>query len=596
MSVLPFGNPFGPLVGQPLADAQVDLTDINASAFAACQQLVNDVAMDGYSASLTVFGDSGTGKTHLIGRVRKWMETQPQNLFVFVRMETSPAGIWRHLRRYVASSLLRKSSDGIRPLDMLLGQRKNELDLFADRDLSIALEHLLEGRHVRDAAAWLRGEGLPEDVLKSLFLSTPGTDDDLEVISRHIVLSICQLVRPGVVVFCLDQIEAVMSSSSDRDGPHAFAKAVSCLVEETRSAGVICCEQSVFMNTMEQILDNAAKSKVMGRRAAIHPLTWEQAKRLIAARLDTVPELAAERKRHDSGWPLTEKHFQERFPGDAAPARSVIALCKDLFDEWRLGAPPVIVSLDEALKTMMEERFAKQEPADTDAILRNGVPLLARSAGIDLKVSQKPSPLDFTARDGSVAIGICNEVNLTSLASHLKKITQSWTATTGSSVILLRDSRLPIRRSATVTQQRLTDIQANGGRLVTVSQEALEALAALRHLLSDAESGDLAHNYQSVTPKQVEQWIAGHLPAALDQLVSEFGDSAANPAKLTHAIADLLAQRKMVRLEDAARDLAVTIAEVDEAVRRDPHQFGLLGGSVPILFQPVTPSKATPTT
>ena len=432
MSVLPFGNPFGPLVGQPLSDSQVDLADINANAFAACQQLVNDVATDGYSAALTVFGDSGTGKTHLIGRVRKWMEAEPQNLFVFVRMETSPAGIWRHLRHYLASSLLRKSSDGVRALDILLGERKNELDMFAGRDLSIALEHLLEGRHVRDAAAWLRGEGLPEEVLRSLFLSTPGSDDDLEVISRHILLSICQLIRPGVVVFCLDQIEAIMSSSSDRDGPHAFGRAVSCLVEETRNAGVICCEQSVFVNTMEQILDNSAKSKVMGRRTAIFPLSWEQAKRLIAARLDTVPELAAERKRHDPGWPLTEKRFKETFKDNAAPARSIIALCKDLYDEWRSGKRCEEVPLDEALKTLLEERFAKKEPADADAILRNGMPLLARSAGIAINVSKKPSPLDFMTGDGSVAIGICNEVNLTSLANHLKKIAQSWTPTPGS--------------------------------------------------------------------------------------------------------------------------------------------------------------------
>ena len=70
--------------------------------------------------------------------------------------------------------------------------------MFADRDLSIVLEHLLEGRQVRDSAAWLRGEGLPDEVLNSLRLSTPGPDDDPEVSSRHFVMAICELIRPGV--------------------------------------------------------------------------------------------------------------------------------------------------------------------------------------------------------------------------------------------------------------------------------------------------------------------------------------------------------------------------------------------------------------
>ena len=70
---LEFPNPFGPLVGQPLDDHQVDIAEINSEAFDACRRLVDDVAGGGFSAALTVFGDTGTGKTHLIGRVRRWL-------------------------------------------------------------------------------------------------------------------------------------------------------------------------------------------------------------------------------------------------------------------------------------------------------------------------------------------------------------------------------------------------------------------------------------------------------------------------------------------------------------------------------------------
>src|ERR1700723_3566259 len=101
-SPLPFAeralvNPFGPLVGHPMDDRELDVAEINSESFEACQRLVQDVAAGGFSAALTVFGDAGTGKTHLVGRVRRWLEPQAEKLFVFVRMETSPAGIWRHL-------------------------------------------------------------------------------------------------------------------------------------------------------------------------------------------------------------------------------------------------------------------------------------------------------------------------------------------------------------------------------------------------------------------------------------------------------------------------------------------------------------------
>jgi hypothetical protein len=585
-----FPNPFGPLVGQPLDDRQLDIAEINSESFEACRRLVQDVAAGGFSAALTVFGDSGTGKTHLVGRVRQWLEPQPGNLFVLVRMETSPAGIWRHLRRCMAVSLLRSNAAGVRALDRLLGHRRSDLEMLADRDLSIVLEHLLDGRQVRDSAAWLRGEGLPDEVLNSLRLAIPGPDDDPEVNSRHAVMAICELIRPGVVVFCMDQIEAVMSSPGDRDGPHAFGKVVSCLIDETRNASVICCEQSSFINLMEQILDGAVKSRMLGRRAAIHPLSWDQAQRLIAARLDTVPELAAERATHGGCWPLAESQIRGVYKDNAAPARKIIAQCKDLFDLWRSGQAAVIEPLDTALQKMLDERFTTKDSAETEAILRNGMPLLARSAGLTCSGLGNRSPLDFTIDGGRVAIALCNEANTGSLANHLKKISAAWKPAANQTLLLVRDARLPIPRTAKVSNQRIAGLQEQGGRLVPVSQEAVEVLAALRRLLSDAESGDLAHHGESVTPGAVEQWIAGHLPAALDQLVSGFG--AAPLDRITPALAALLAERKIVTLEDAARNLEVAIGEVEKCARRDPRQFGILGGSVPALFQPITASEA----
>jgi hypothetical protein len=578
------------LVGQPLDDHQVDIAEINREAFDACKRLVEDVAAGHYSAALTVFGDTGTGKTHLIGRVRRWLEPQAGKLFVFVRMETSPAGIWRHVRRSLALALLRANADGVREIDRLLGPRQSVLEILEHRDLSIALEHLLAGRHVRDSAAWLRGEGLPDEVLQSLRLAAPGPDDDPETTSRHIVNAICELIRPGVVVFCMDQVEAVQSSPGDREGPHAFGRVVSCLIDETRNAGVICCEQSSFVNLMEQILDGAAKSRMLGRRAAILPLSWEQAQRLIGARLDTVPELAAKRAEHGGCWPLKESAIRSVFVDNAAPARKIIARCKDLFDGRESDGPSGPDLQQPDLQKMFEERFAPKDPSLTEDILRNGMPLLARSAGLQCSIPGNRSPLDFAVDGERVAIAIINDANNRSLANRLKKISGVWSPAANQRLLLLRDARMrPIPPSAKACHKHLDAIQQRGGRMVTVSPEAVAALAALRRLLSDADSGDLAHNGEPVSAGVVAQWIFDHRPAALDPLVAAMEGP---PDVLTPRLAALLAEMKMVSLEDAARRLEVETGKIEECARRDPRQFGILGGRVPALFQPVTMSES----
>jgi hypothetical protein len=197
----------------------------------------------------------------------------------------------------------------------------------------------------------------------------------------------------------------------------------------------------------------------------------------------------------------------------------------------------------------------------------------------------------FLLDGGKVAVALCNETNAMSLASHLKKIGQAWKPAPNRKLVMLRDARIPISRNAKVSQQRIASLEAQGGRLATVSQEALDALAALRRLLSDAESGDLAHHGEAVNASAVEQWIAGHLPASLDPLVAELSP-AAGLADVSGRLAALLAEKKLIKLEEAARSLEVSPGEVEECARRDPRQFGILGGSVPVLFQPVSAAEA----
>lgn len=588
-------NPFGCFVGRPL-DNEVDVAEINLKAFTSCRRLVEDVIAAQSSAALTLYGEAGTGKTHVLGRVRQWLGGMPGSLFVLASMDTNARMLWRHLRRCLAEALLRSNGTGGRALDDLLVGRRDRLDSLPERDLAIVLDHLLAGTHLRDAAAWLRGLELPEAALQRLELSAPGNDDNQEAAARDVIVALCSLIEPGAVIFCFDQMEALQNFPGDTAGLFAAGKAIWLLHDQVRNAGIICCLQAGFHQTLEKVLDEPTRQRMLARSDYIRPLDWAQARRLIQARLDSLPAVAelrrgrrAAEEKDDPLWPLSAEAIQSVFADNAAPARKIISRCNDLFDQWRTGEAPAVEPLDAALERMLEERTSPKEPADAETVFRDGLPLLLRSAGAQFEVLASPSPFDFSWNRGRNRIALCNQTHANALANRLKKISETWSPSETPRLLLLRDARLPIGANAKVTRACLQSIEKQGGRLIPISQEAVESLAALRLLLADAESGDLAHHGEPVPPSRVEQWIAGHMPAALDpllsQLQSEAVPGAASP--LSAKLAALLAERKIVSLEDAARELEAGPEEVESCALGDPRLFGVLGGPATTLFQPI---------
>jgi hypothetical protein len=579
-------NPFGRIVGHPLEDDEIDVAEINRPAFEACQLLVEDVMRQHASAALTLFGEAGAGKTHLLGRLRRWLQNMPGSPFVLVRMDTNARMLWRHLRRCLADALLRGSPSGRRIIDDLLGGRKAEVARLPERDLSIVLEHCLSGKHPRDATAWLRGQELPEAAVQRLEVAQPGPEESQEAASRNVVVSLCSLIEPGAVVFCLDQLEALQNLVDDTDGLRAAGQAISLLHDMVRNTCVVCCVQTGFLQTIENVLDEATRHRMLGRRQAIQLVDWEQAQRLIAARLDSIPALLQQRQGKDSSlWPLSEDPVRQVFVDNAAPARKVISRCKDVFDQWRTGEMPAEEPLDAVLQSMLDEGMASIDPADAEAAFRDGLPLLLSTLPGPVVIAPSRSPFDYSFAGGQQTIAICNQVNGISLASRLRKIEEAWKPSVGRRLMLLRDSRLPISPNAKTTQKRLEVLSEREGFLVPVSQEAIESLAALRRLLADAESGDLAYRGETIPAGNVRNWITSHLPVALDPLIAEL--EAGIPDALTAKLAALLAQRKLISLADAARELEMRPEEVETCARRDPRLFGILGGATPALFQPV---------
>ena len=422
-------NPFrDTVVSDPWQQARVDVPEIQARAFRMCCEALDYVRSSGRSTSVLLHGEAGSGKTHLLSRLRShWAGENateaaplPNVVLIYVRLQTSPRRLWRHLRRCFADDLLRADADQNTQLDRILlhrfaenrqaagdlaiwwdwlkfeyadpGQWDRMLDeLFCPLDqdgklgwdLCTILGHLFLGRHRLLARAWLRGDSLPEAALAQLGLGDEHEDEDeQESRARQVVTSLSYLAGPRIpVVFCFDQVEALQVDLQDKNALFDYSQFITSLYHETVNSVLITCVKTQFIDLLSDASPKANRARMEAYKNSLDPLLWEDASRLIRARLDSQPDLA--RLRVDQNkplWPLDEDKLKAKVGTSGLVARKLLTLCAELYEAAR-GPEIVIESLDEFLERtwqeLREQALAANTVEQTDEILAHGLPLLA---------------------------------------------------------------------------------------------------------------------------------------------------------------------------------------------------------------------------
>ena len=97
-----------------------------------------------------------------------------------------------------------------------------------------------------------------------------------------------------------------------------------------------------------------------------------------------------------------------------------------------------------------------------------------------------------------MALSICNSRHWPSLVKKLDRLNAQLNEGRLEKLVLLRDGRTPIGANAVKTRTLRDELLRKGARWVEPSVEALAALDALRRLLADAQSGDLANHGDTV--------------------------------------------------------------------------------------------------
>lgn len=552
----------------------VDVEEIHASASALVCREVAAAGGGGGGCGILLFGEPGSGKTHLLNRMRRWCLREGA-LFSGFRLQCGPQTIWRHLRREFADDLLQPLPGGGVQLERILESAGERIRAVRSYSLARVLMRWREGQHVHECEAWLRGSRLPEGAMRAVGIIEEGLDEEeaAEDEARRILKELIALASPAPVLLALDQVEALQSDSQDPRGLTALGAAAAALRDETPNLVLVTCVQTSFLPVIEDHVRRADMDRMGERRIELLPLDEMQAHALLAARLDAEPRLKDHPSRRQNRiWPFTEyavRHLLMRTPA-VTPRRLIIA-ARDLFEQLRSGVPPAKERdarrfLQAELRRRVEEARGGTERAGNEFLLdglRRLMPLAGwrivepRPAGADLLLEKEGRPL---------ALVVMNQAPLHGAAQRLRKLSSIGDARR---VRLVRAAALPISRTAHKTRAELERLEASGARMVRVSAEALAVLEACRTLLADAAAGDLHSDGETMPREFVEQWLRSGLPGELAGLAGELdpdadaGAAGPAPPRSAHVdgLVELIREMKVAAVEEAAARLGIEAEE-----------------------------------
>jgi hypothetical protein len=608
-------NPFQhTVVVDPWDESSEDIQRINQTAFNKCLDLIQGVRVQAAagrtgSTSLVLSGEPGSGKTHLLARLRRHLdgamgsrgETLSRSaVFIGIRLNTTPGLLWRHIRREMVVSLLRPRSLGPPILRCVLsGPVGEQIDQIENLNLATALEAYRASRHLLQVSAWLRGETLPSSTLERLSLTPDETEEMEQNTARLVVKLLCELVHPIPVIFCFDQIEAIQAYPDDRNSLIELANIAAELRDCSKNVLVVTCVQVSFYPSLRQIVPGPFADRWLNEnQGSLLNLNWDEACALLESRMNADQQLRELRASRPRLWPLPEPELKKTLEDGAITARKLLYRARELFDKAVTTLRPA-VSFEEFLRDQVDqyqqEAERREDPSDWNSSIANGLPLLLHLAGTTpaARQSGQPAWLDLSWKgNGTTGIVLCNQTHASALANRLKRINQDWNASTLPRLILLRDERLGISKTAKACHQYLEELQKKGAVWLNPSAEAVTALEALRRLLAEAQSGDLSHNGETVDPRVVESWVRDRMPSAVRELLRVLLGDGLQTAHIgsIEALADYLAEHCVVLITGAAADLQIPEGELIQLARDHGSRFGLLEGPPAVLFRMASPA------
>ncbi|BAY36331.1 hypothetical protein NIES2111_06570 [Nostoc sp. NIES-2111] len=368
-------NPFDSITVKPMnfwrEKEQFALTvnSIHQQEITAIERTLNLVAQDHRSRTVLLIGDSGSGKTHLLGRLKDNFNFKAFFVHILCNWVDSDY-IWRHTLRSTVESLI-KIPDGQQESQLILwlkslsaftkrnikerlfndsiwnllqSDRKSFIkhlkqtykeDAIYNPDVFFGLLHDLTSPDLYDLACeWLRGDDLSEESMQILKVKSC---IDTEDVAKNILSNFGKIsTDTQPIVLCFDNLETLPKLTHGYlDIQPLFDVNTTIHGDYLKNFLVII---SVVTNTWQRHIDRIQQSDRASIKEVIKlkPITLEQAEAIWAYSLSSLHEKAS-LKPESHIFPLNRKILEQNFPGGKTLPRNTINLGNIEYQKYKLS-------------------------------------------------------------------------------------------------------------------------------------------------------------------------------------------------------------------------------------------------------------------
>ncbi|MDC0831639.1 AAA family ATPase [Geitlerinema sp. CS-897] len=338
--------------------AHATIESIHQEIVAEIERILETVAGDRRSRTILLSGDSGSGKSFLLSRLKQRLN--PQAFFTYIGPWPESDYIWRHTLRHTIDSLTYvpegaqesqlllwlKSLSAFRDrgfLKRLIGERHLFVHNFKStyptgiynaNEFFSVLYHLTDPQLYSLACDWLKGDDLDDESLKALHVSS---SIDTEHKAQSILGNfgrIATATQP--IVLCFDNLDNVDRSDRGYIDLQALFN-VNSIVHNQKLKNFLVIV-SIVTNTWNENARHVQPADLARIDTELHlrPIDIDRAQQLWETRLAPLHR-QADSPPPSSLYPLSREALERKFPGDRALPRSVLMLGRSLFQQAKIG-------------------------------------------------------------------------------------------------------------------------------------------------------------------------------------------------------------------------------------------------------------------
>ncbi|MBD2515299.1 ATP-binding protein [Nostoc sp. FACHB-973] len=373
---------------------------INQEAITEIEGFLNLVTTDNCSRTVLLVGDSGSGKSYLLGRLKRTFNSKA--FFAYIGPWVDNDYMWRHVLRNTVDSLiqvpegqeesqlilwlknlsvftktnLKKQLFNDSFWQLLLGDRQKFINHLKKNYLKAGiynpdvffgvLHDLTDPELYPLACEWLRGDNLSEESMQALRLRHC---IDAEDGAKNILANFGKIsTATQPIVLCFDQVETLPNWASN---PQPLFNINTTIHSENLKNFLIII--SIVTNAYKQsyhYIQQSDKARI-DRLVSLKPINLNQAEALWAYRLQSIHQ-QANPKPDLPIFPLNRQLLEDNFPGAKTMPRNAFIIGRLEYQEYKLSLLKEIIVINIPSKTPEQ---SKGQPGLIDIkIVKNDFP------------------------------------------------------------------------------------------------------------------------------------------------------------------------------------------------------------------------------